>query len=89
MPLVINDPETIAALARLAAERGTTEEQVVRDLAVARVGICQGGEPPREDWEERLDFIRRIGMRAAAKVPEDRRFDDHGDLLYDASGLPK
>ena len=88
MPLVISDPNTIAAIERLAAQSGKTEEQVLSDLVADRGQILHDEPSPRPDWQDRLEFIRRIGQRAAAKVPESRRFDNHADLLYDEHGLP-
>jgi hypothetical protein len=90
MPLVINDPETIAAIERLAAERGTTEEQVVRELAVAGTPATDGeaGLPPEsdEDWLARVrahTACMREGLRESFAPA------DIDQLLYDEHGLPK
>ena len=58
-------------------------------------------EAVTEALRERLDRVRRerasgladrllaIGKNCAARLKEPYRSADHGDLLYDADGLPK
>lgn len=85
MPLVINDPETIAAIERLAAERGTTEEDVV----VQMVAEKHAPAPHETGFDDDLYAkIMEISRRAAATVPDDQRHDNHSELLFDEHGLP-
>jgi antitoxin VapB len=94
MSIVIDDPDLERHLRALAAERGESVEDVVRDFVGGTTGgevgsesvIASRGESERarrERWAE----VQRIIDRFAALEAEDSRTPDE-ILGYDEHGLP-
>jgi antitoxin VapB len=87
MSLNIKNPETVRLARELAARTG---ESLTRALTLAveerLERVREAGGPGRE---QRLDRIRKVSQDAAARWVEPYSSADHGDLLYDARGLPR
>jgi hypothetical protein len=84
MPLVINDPETIARLRELAQRTGEDEQQVLRQAVRAyHPAIVEDDDDPEVLYRD----ILKIARRSAALLTEPARSAEHNDL-YGDDGLP-
>ena len=89
MPITITDPELVAELERLAAERGKTEEEVVRDTFIRSPRLLSSEPNSAQESQRRYNEIVAAADAFAAKLKEPLRAADANDLLYDEHGLPK
>ena len=85
MALSIKDDETDDLARQLAAETGETLTAAVKKALKERL-----------ERERRIHFgtglahrLVEIGRRCAAQMEEPFYSSDHGELLYDESGLPR
>lgn len=84
MPLSIKDPETDELARRLADRTGESLTDAVKQALRERLQ-----RELREDRDAGLgDRLLEIGRRCADQMTEPYRSSDHGELLYDESGLP-
>jgi antitoxin VapB len=82
MVLSIKDSETDHLARQLAEETGETLTEAVKNALRERL--------ERERRDSRLaERLLEIGRRCAAEMREPFHSSDHGDLLYDESGLPR
>lgn len=82
--LNIKNEDTYELTKRLARITGETLTEAVTQSVRERLARVE-----RPDPNERLRRIQAIAERAAPGFVEPYRSMDHGDLLYDESGLPK
>jgi hypothetical protein len=91
MTLVIDDPDLERTLRTLAAERGESVEEVVRNGVRglgARTGSVARPAESAQDRRRRFAQARRIVDRIYAEIRHDRRTAEE-ILGYDADGLPR
>lgn len=84
MSLNIKNPETFRLAHQLAELTGESVTGAVTVSVRERLERLQGRES--RGVAERL---LEIGRDTAARLPADMRTVEHGDLLYDESGLPR
>jgi antitoxin VapB len=85
--LNIKNPDTEVLARRLA---DVTGESVTGAVTVAlRERLERLERANADETNERAEAIRAIARDAAPRWKEPYRSGEHGDLLYDASGLPK
>ena len=83
MSLNIKNPETYQLAHRLAELTGETVTRAVTISVRERLERLQ-----RSDELTVADRLLEIGRDTAARLPPGLRGVDHGELLYDESGLP-
>ncbi len=85
MAISIKDRKTDELARRLADQTGESLTEVVRKALEERL------ERQRRSTDETglSDRLLEIGRRCAAQMNEPFHSSDHGDLLYDESGLPR
>jgi antitoxin VapB len=87
MSLNIKNAEAEALARQLAAVTG---ESVTRAVTVAvRERLDRVGRRGEDDVAERIARIRQIAADAAGRWVEPYRSVEHGELLYDESGIPR
>jgi antitoxin VapB len=84
MSLNIKNPETFRLAHRLAELTGETVTGAVTVSVRERLERLQ-----RSDEQGVAERLLRIGRDTAARLPAETREVDHGELLYDESGLPR
>ena len=84
MSLNIKNPETFRLAHQLAELTGETVTGAVTVSVRERLERLQRSDEP--GVAERL---LQIGRDTAARLPAEMREVEHGDLLYDESGLPR
>jgi antitoxin VapB len=84
MSLNIKNPETFRLAHLLAELTGETVTGAVTVSVRERLERLQ-----RSDEQGVADRLLQIGRDTAARLPAAMREVDHGDLLYDESGLPR
>ena len=85
MSLNIKDPETHRLAGELARLTGETMTRAVTEAIrerLERERRRRGGQPLSAE-------LLTIGRRCAAHMPQPAASSDHGDLLYDETGLPR
>jgi antitoxin VapB len=87
MGLNIKNPEAEELARQLAAATGETVTRAVAIAVRERLDRLQGHDAALA--AERTARIRQIAGDAAGRWVEPYRSADHGDLLYDESGLPR
>jgi antitoxin VapB len=81
MSLNIKDPETHRLAKELADATGETMTEAVRAALRERLR--------RVHKEEMAERLLAIGRDIAARLPDEIRYGNPDDLLYDENGLPK
>ena len=84
MSLNIKNPEVYRLAQELAAIKGQSMTAVVLDAL--RKERLQVRSPTQKRADE--DELLAIGKRCAAHIKQPVRAVDHGDILYDDSGMP-
>lgn len=84
MSLNIKNPETVRLARELAEATGETVTGAITRSVRERLQRVTG-----EDPQALADRLLEIGRDAAARLPDDVRTRDHGDLLYGPDGLPR
>lgn len=87
MALNIKNAEAEELARRLAAATGESVTRAVTIAVRERLDRMQGQVAAGE--AERAARLRRIAHDASGRWIEPYRSTDHGDLLYDESGLPR
>ena len=85
MALSIKDDETDRLARQLAAITGQSITEVIRDSLRQRLATLDQ-DKEREAYMARL---LALGQEVAAEMNPPFHSSDHGDLLYDSTGLPK
>ena len=85
MALNIKSEEAHALAAELANVTGRSMTAVVIDALRSQLDQLRQGQ----DTETRAQELMEIGRRCAAHLFQPAAAIQHGDLLYDESGLPK
>ena len=87
MSLNIKNAEAEGLARQLAAATG---ESVTRAVTVAvRERLDRVGRRGEDDVAERIARINQIAADAAGRWVEPYRSTEHGELLYDESGIPR
>lgn len=86
MALNIKNAEAEQLAHRLASTTGETLTTAVTVALRERLSRLQ--DQDRAAAAQRADRLRAISLDAAARWVEPYRTREHGDLLYDAKGLP-
>lgn len=85
MTLNIKNEETC----RLAGDLARLTGETMTDAITLALRERLAREERRRDLDARVEELLGIGRRCAASLQRGPSAIDHGDLLYDAHGLPK
>jgi antitoxin VapB len=83
MSVNIKDEDTHRLIRELAEQTGETMTAAVRVAVEQRLERIRSQSP-----DDKVARLLAIGRRTAPRLREPWKSGDHGDLLYDESGLP-
>jgi antitoxin VapB len=83
MSVNIKDEDTHRLIRELAEQTGETMTAAVRVAVEQRLERIRSQSP-----DDKVARLLAIGRRTALRLREPWKSGDHGDLLYDESGLP-